>query len=740
MPYPILAANSTWYKGTTKRAAITEINIVDSYVETGSENESWNADVNNVGSIKCYINGTVLTIAGNGSGKIYANSDSSYAFSDKNRKDYFGASVIAGADILDTRNVTSMRLMFTNYTALRSIDVSNWDVSKVTDMAGVFQLCHNLTYLDVSKWNTELVNIMQNMFYECSSLTELDVSNWNISNVTNMHATFFSCTSLTELDVAPKTVTVGEKTYTAWNTSKVTDFCSMFQGNQNAGDMKFSTLSVNNWDTSSATDMSSMFYSCGQLTELDLSKWDVSKVTTMSHMFADCFKMVSYNFSGWNTTSLTNMDGIFNDNRSLPYIDLSDFNTEGVTTFAQMFENCHKLATIDGLECLDVSKNTKFHETFSGCSSLTELNLSTWDTSSTEYLYKMFYGCSKLKTIYVSDKWSTDGLRDDIFEDIAGNPGINDTIFYGCSQLVGGAGTAWADNHVDYSTAPDDRSYARIDGGSENPGYFTNYHALTQYLIQHDTMASIADAIRAKTGKTDSLSPADMPTEIAGIGSSIDASDATAVASDILSGKTAYVNGGKVVGTIPSQDAQTITPSTVDQQIAAGKYLLGTQTIQGDPNLVAENIKNGVNIFGVLGTLSAGSGDWEVIEGTITPTSQTQTLRLPWGKDTLPLFWLCIHPDLDTYVTPDNPATGAVNGGVIVFPFGYIRASSSSTVPYLCLKLTATTGYTGYVGGTCIIKGDLLTDDGLIAYMNSASYKWQPNIAYKYYIVSKVVA
>lgn len=80
-------------------------------------------------------------------------------------------------------------------------------------------------------------------------------------------------------------------------------------------------------------------------------------------------------------------------------------------------------------------------------------------------------------------------------------------------------------------------------------------------------------------------------------------SDATATAAQILSPYTAYVATGKVTGTIPSQGAQTITPSTSIQTIQAGQYLSGPQTIQGDTNLIAGNIKNGVSIFGVLGTL-----------------------------------------------------------------------------------------------------------------------------------------
>ena len=76
-----------------------------------------------------------------------------------------------------------------------------------------------------------------------------------------------------------------------------------------------------------------------------------------------------------------------------------------------------------------------------------------------------------------------------------------------------------------------------------------------------------------------------------------------ATASQILSGKKAVVKGQVVTGTIPSQGAQTITPSTANKTIASGKYLSGTQTIKGDSNLVASNIISGKTIFGVTGNV-----------------------------------------------------------------------------------------------------------------------------------------
>lgn len=77
-----------------------------------------------------------------------------------------------------------------------------------------------------------------------------------------------------------------------------------------------------------------------------------------------------------------------------------------------------------------------------------------------------------------------------------------------------------------------------------------------------------------------------------------------ATAAQVLSGKTFYNSNpkSKLVGTMPSKGAQTYTPGTTNQTIAAGQYLSGAQTIKGDANLVSSNIVKGKSIFGVTGT------------------------------------------------------------------------------------------------------------------------------------------
>lgn len=110
------------------------------------------------------------------------------------------------------------------------------------------------------------------------------------------------------------------------------------------------------------------------------------------------------------------------------------------------------------------------------------------------------------------------------------------------------------------------------------------------------------------------------------VGPSLDLSQVTVTEASMLDGVKAYDKTGKLIeGSIQSQAAQTITPKTTDQTIAAGKYLSGIQTIKGDSNLIAGNIKKGVSIFGVAGSYDGEGGSGSSVE-TFHVTSTTQTI------------------------------------------------------------------------------------------------------------------
>ena len=79
------------------------------------------------------------------------------------------------------------------------------------------------------------------------------------------------------------------------------------------------------------------------------------------------------------------------------------------------------------------------------------------------------------------------------------------------------------------------------------------------------------------------------------------------VSAGYVSAGTAGNSDVSLTASVTTKGAATITPGTSDQTVAAGTYLTGAQTIEGDANLVGSNIKSGVSIFGVAGSLTSAT-------------------------------------------------------------------------------------------------------------------------------------
>ena len=109
-----------------------------------------------------------------------------------------------------------------------------------------------------------------------------------------------------------------------------------------------------------------------------------------------------------------------------------------------------------------------------------------------------------------------------------------------------------------------------------------------------------------------------------------DTSDATAVAAEILKDKTAYVNGVKLVGTMPNNGAKTLnitnksTPVTIPMGFHDGS---GKAQISPDEQakLIPMNIREGITVLGVVGTMS-GSEDMKPQAKNVTPTFAQQEI------------------------------------------------------------------------------------------------------------------
>ena len=138
---------------------------------------------------------------------------------------------------------------------------------------------------------------------------------------------------------------------------------------------------------------------------------------------------------------------------NLTSLDVSHFNTANVTDMSSMFSECSNLTSLD-VSKFNTANVTDMSSMFSECSSLTSLDLSNFNTAKVTSMSSMFSECSNLKTVYVGSDWSTESVQ------------YSYSMFDECTKLVGGQGTV-------YNSSYTDKKYARIDGGNTEPGYFS---------------------------------------------------------------------------------------------------------------------------------------------------------------------------------------------------------------------------------------------------------------------------
>lgn len=204
-------------------------------------------------------------------------------------------------------------------------------------------------------------------------------------------------------------------------------------------------------------------------------------------------------------------------------------------------------------------------------------------------------------------------------------------------------------------------------------------------------MTALANAVREKAGVSDKLTIDDMTEAVSNlrVGGGTDTSDATATASDILNGQTAYVNGEKVTGTIQSHTGGLYRVSTNNITIKAGRYIASDIIFMGEPNLSADYVKNGVQIGNVTGMFTADGTAVasDIIEG------KTAYIKGEKVSGTI------------------KSVEASVEGNVVTIPSGYIPKEKVVTVG------EAVEGYTIHprTDYQIVPKGSFLTGDILIS-------------------------
>ena len=342
--------------------------------------------------------------------KVYLNRDA--------RSMFYWMSNLTSLDLsnFDTSKVIDMKSMFYCMRNLTTINLSNFDTSRVTNMSSMFYDMSSLTALDLSSFDTSQVTDMSDMFYNMRNLTTINLSNFDTSRVTNMGNMFSYMTGITTLDLSN------------FDTSQVTNMYGMFSFMYN-----LTTFNLSNFDTSQVTNMYGMFSSTSNLTTLNLSGFNTSNVTNMGYMFAYMPNLTTLNLSNFNTSNVTDMGGMFRGMSNLTTLNLSGFNTSNVTNMGYMFFSMHSLTTLD-LSNFDTSKVTDMGYMFS-----------LWDKDKPK---------DKLEKIYVNNDFDTTKLTN------------ISKMFKNRMKLRGGNGSYLPDP----STA--DKTWLRVDRPGVQ-GYFT---------------------------------------------------------------------------------------------------------------------------------------------------------------------------------------------------------------------------------------------------------------------------
>ena len=250
-------------------------------------------------------------------------------------------------------SVEEMEYMFSECTSLVSIDLSNIDLPKVTNMKYMFSRCSKLEIV-IFPETTQNLPDTSNMFLSCTALKSIDFSNADLSKVTSMDFMFEGCTLLESVTFPEnlQNLETIEYAFSSCSSLKSIDFSNcnltkltylnfMFKSCTSLESVSFPESLTN------VVNMQNLFQECSSLQSIDLSNINLSKTGNFECMFQSCSKLESVIFPRSGPQSLSTMTKIMKDCSSLTSIDLSMFTLSKYTRLNSFIDGCDSLVAID---------------------------------------------------------------------------------------------------------------------------------------------------------------------------------------------------------------------------------------------------------------------------------------------------------------------------------------------------------------------------------------------------------
>lgn len=377
---------------------------------------------------------------------------------------------VTGIENLHTEQVTTMNSMFAQCRSLASIDLSGFSTANVESMANMFAYCQSLTNIDVAGFNTDKVEIMTSMFEGCSQLESLNLSGFNTSSVKYMTYMFKGCSAL-------MAIYVGD----GWTTAQVEIAIEMFEG-----------CSALTGCLGTAYEAAHTDVAYAHIDKAD-NKGYLSPFGSIPYLvYASDTKTLTFFFDSNRIAHVKNSEMLFYLNmtdQTPAWCDLPEasavqhvvfdasFADFRPTTTYRWFYDCQQLEDFTGWENLNTSEVVSMKDMFAMLP-LTELDLSHLDTRNVEDMTGMFASCTQLVTVKIGSSWSTEKVTQ------------SDQMFFMCTSIRGCQGTKYDPTRID-------ATFARVDGGSDSPGYLSD-DVMTYSILDEGTLTLYYDALRSQ--------------------------------------------------------------------------------------------------------------------------------------------------------------------------------------------------------------------------------------------------